>query len=59
MILIDLQPQMTFGVASIDADYSWDDSKFVEAIKAGYEGYAVEDASGGTSLTAHNAACVV
>ncbi|GFO53176.1 hydrolase [Geomonas sp. Red276] len=28
----------------------------LEAIKAGYEVYAVEDASGGTSLTAHNAA---
>ena len=28
----------------------------LEAIKAGYEVYAVEDASGGTSLTAHNGA---
>lgn len=28
----------------------------LEAIKAGYEVYAVEDASGGTTLTAHNAA---
>lgn len=28
----------------------------LEAMKAGYEVYAVEDASGGTSLTAHNAA---
>jgi nicotinamidase-related amidase len=28
----------------------------LEAIKAGFEVYAVEDASGGTSLTAHNAA---
>ncbi|WP_350339174.1 hydrolase [Geomonas sp. Red32] len=28
----------------------------LEAVKAGYEVYAVEDASGGTSLTAHNAA---
>jgi nicotinamidase-related amidase len=28
----------------------------LEAIKAGYEVYAVEDASGGTSVTAHNAA---
>lgn len=28
----------------------------LEAIKAGYEVYAVEDASGGTSATAHNAA---
>ncbi len=28
----------------------------LEAIKAGYEVYAVDDASGGTSLTAHNAA---
>jgi len=28
----------------------------LEALKAGYEVYAVEDASGGTSLTAHNAA---
>jgi nicotinamidase-related amidase len=62
---------------------SWEDSKFVaavkatgkkklvmaalwtevclafpalEAIKAGYDVYAVEDASGGTSVTAHNAA---
>jgi nicotinamidase-related amidase len=62
---------------------SWEDSKFVaavkatgrkklvmaalwtevclafpalEAIKAGYEVYAVEDASGGTTVTAHNAA---
>lgn len=136
VILIDFQPQMTFGVASIDRQTlfnnvillaksakvfnvptilttvetrsfsgyfwpqildifpnhelierssmnSWEDSKFVEAvkatgrkklifaalwtevclafpvleaIKAGYEVYAVEDASGGTSLTAHNAA---
>ena len=28
----------------------------LEAIKAGYEVYTVDDASGGTSLTAHNAA---
>ena len=28
----------------------------LEALKAGYEVYAVEDASGGTSETAHNAA---
>ena len=28
----------------------------LEAIKAGYEVYAVEDASGGTSIVAHNAA---
>jgi hypothetical protein len=28
----------------------------LEAIKAGYDVYAVEDASGGTSVTAHNAA---
>lgn len=28
----------------------------LEALKAGYEIYAVEDASGGTSVTAHNAA---
>jgi nicotinamidase-related amidase len=28
----------------------------LEAIKAGYEVYAVEDASGGTTVTAHNAA---
>ncbi len=28
----------------------------LEALKAGYEVYAVEDASGGTSITAHNAA---
>ena len=28
----------------------------LEAIKTGYEVYAVEDASGGTSVTAHNAA---
>lgn len=28
----------------------------LEAMKAGFEVYAVEDASGGTSLTAHNAA---
>ncbi|MBK5276829.1 MAG: hydrolase [Desulfuromonadales bacterium] len=136
LILIDFQPQMTFGVANIDRQTlfnnvmllaksakifnvptilttvetksfsgnmwpqildifpnqepierssmnSWEDTKFVEAvaatgrkklimaalwtevclafpaleaIKAGYEVYAVEDASGGTSLTAHNAA---
>ncbi len=136
LILIDFQPQMTFGVANIDRQTlfnnvmllakaakifnvptilttvetksfsgnmwpqildifpkqepverssmnSWEDAKFVdavaatgrkklimaalwtevclafpalEAIKAGYEVYAVEDASGGTSLTAHNAA---
>lgn len=136
LILIDFQPQMTFGVANIDRQTlfnnvmllakaakifnvptilttvetksfsgnmwpqildifpnqvpverssmnSWEDAKFVEAvaatgrkklimaalwtevclafpaleaIKAGYEVYAVEDASGGTSVTAHNAA---
>jgi nicotinamidase-related amidase len=136
LILIDFQPQMTFGVANIDRQTlfnnvmllakaakifnvptilttvetksfsgnmwpqildifpnqepierssmnSWEDTKFVEAvaatgrkklimaalwtevclafpaleaIKAGYEVYAVEDASGGTSVTAHNAA---
>jgi nicotinamidase-related amidase len=136
VIFIDFQPQMTFGVASIDRQTlfnnvillakaakifkvptilttvetksfsgnmwpqlldifpsqepierssmnSWEDSKFVaavkaterkklimaalwtevclafpalEAIKAGYEVYAVDDASGGTSVTAHNAA---
>jgi nicotinamidase-related amidase len=136
LILIDFQPQMTFGVASIDRQTlfnnvillakaakifnvptilttvetksfsgnmwpqildifpdqepierssmnSWEDTKFVEAVaatgrkklimaalwtevclafpalealKAGYEVYGVEDASGGTSLTAHNAA---
>lgn len=136
VIFIDFQPQMTFGVASIDRQTlynnvillakaakifrvptilttvetksfsgnmwpqlldlfpnndiiertsmnSWDDLRFVEAVKAsgrkklimaalwtevclafpalealkaGYEVYAVEDASGGTSLTAHNAA---
>jgi len=136
IIFIDFQPQMTFGVASIDRQTlfnnvmllakaanifkvptilttvetksfsgnmwpqlldlfpkqepierssmnSWEDEKFVaavaatgrkklimaalwtevclafptlEAIKAGYEVYAVEDASGGTSLVAHNAA---
>jgi len=136
LILIDFQPQMTFGVANIDRQAlfnnvillakaakifnvptilttvesksfsgnmwpqildifpnqepierssmnSWEDAKFVEAvaatgrkklimaalwtevclafpalgaIKAGYEVYAVEDASGGTSVTAHNAA---
>jgi len=136
LILIDFQPQMTFGVANIDRQAlfnnvillakaakifnvptilttvetksfsgnmwpqildifpnqepverssmnSWEDAKFVEAVvatgrkklimaalwtevclafpalealKAGYEVYAVEDASGGTSVTAHNAA---
>lgn len=136
LILIDFQPQMTFGVANIDRQTlfnnvmllakaakifnvptilttvetksfsgnmwpqildifpnqepierssmnSWEDTKFVEAvaatgrkklimaalwtevclafpaleaIKAGYEVYAVENASGGTSVTAHNAA---
>jgi nicotinamidase-related amidase len=136
LILIDFQPQMTFGVANIDRQTlfnnvmllakaakifnvptvlttvetksfsgnfwpqvldifpdqepverssmnSWEDAKLVEAvvatgrkklimaalwtevcltfpaleaIKAGYEVYAVEDASGGTSLAAHNAA---
>ena len=136
LILIDFQPQMTFGVASIDRQTlfnnvmllakaakifnvptilttvetksfsgnfwpqvldifpdqepverssmnSWDDAKFVEAVaatgrkklimaalwtevcltfpalealQAGYEVYAVEDASGGTSVAAHNAA---
>jgi nicotinamidase-related amidase len=136
LIFIDFQPQMTFGVASIDRQTlfnnvillaraakifnvptilttvetksfsgnmwpqlldvfpgqepierssmnSWEDAKFVEAVaatgrkklvmaalwtevcltfpaldalKAGYEVYAVEDASGGTSVTAHNAA---
>ncbi len=136
LVLIDFQPQMTFGVASIDRQTlfnnvillakaakifqvptilttvetksfsgymwpqlldlfpdqepierssmnSWEDEAFVaavkatgrkkliiaalwtevclafpalEAIKAGYEVYAVEDASGGTSLLAHNAA---
>jgi nicotinamidase-related amidase len=136
VIFIDFQPQMTFGVASIDRQTlfnnvillaraakifnvptilttvetksfsgnmwpqlldvfpgqepverssmnSWEDAKFVEAVaatgrkklvmaalwtevcltfpalealKAGYEVYAVEDASGGTSVTAHNAA---
>jgi nicotinamidase-related amidase len=136
VIFIDFQPQMTFGVASIDRQIlfnnvmvlakaarifhvptilttvetksfsgnmwpqlldifpdndiiernsmdSWDDPKFVEAVqatgrnklimaalwtevclafpaleamKAGFEVYAVEDASGGTSVTAHNAA---
>lgn len=136
LILIDFQPQMTFGVANIDRQTlfnnvillakaakifnvptilttvetksfsgnmwpqildifpdqepverssmnSWEDAKFVEAveatgrkklimaalwtevcltfpaleaIKAGYEVYAVEDASGGTSVAAHNAA---
>jgi nicotinamidase-related amidase len=136
LILIDFQPQMTFGVASIDRQTlfnnvmiiakaakvfkvptilttvesksfsgnlwpqildlfpdqepierssmnSWEDPKFVaavkaagrkklvmaalwtevclafpvlEALKAGYDVYAVEDASGGTSITAHNAA---
>jgi nicotinamidase-related amidase len=136
VIFIDFQPQMTFGVASIDRQTlfnnvlllakaakifkvptvlttvetksfsgnmwpqlldifpsqepierssmnSWEDSKFVaavkatgrkklimaalwtevclafpalEAIKAGYGVFAVEDASGGTSMTAHNAA---
>lgn len=136
VVFIDFQPQMTFGVASIDRQTlfnnvillakaakifkvptiltgvesksfsgniwpelldlfpgqepverssmnSWEDGKFVsavkatgrkklvmaalwtevclafptlDAIKAGYEVYAVEDASGGTSVTAHNAA---
>ncbi len=136
IIFIDHQPQMTFGVASIDRQTlfnnvillakaakifnvptilttvetksfsgnmwpqlldifpgqepierssmnSWEDAKFVEAVaatgrkklvmaalwtevclafpalealKEGYEVYAVEDASGGTSATAHNAA---
>jgi nicotinamidase-related amidase len=136
VIFIDHQPQMTFGVASIDRQTlfnnvillakaakifnvptilttvettsfsgnmwpqlldifpgtepiertsmnSWEDAKFVEAVaatgrkklvmaalwtevclafpalealKAGYEVYGVEDASGGTSVTAHNAA---
>jgi nicotinamidase-related amidase len=136
VIFIDFQPQMTFGVASIDRQMlfnnvillakaakifkvptilttvetksfsgnmwpqlldifpgqepierssmnSWEDEKFVaavkatgrkklimaalwtevclafpalEAMKAGFDVYAVEDASGGTSLTAHNAA---
>jgi nicotinamidase-related amidase len=136
LILIDFQPQMTFGVANIDRQTlfnnvmllakaakifevptilttvetksfsgnmwpqlldifpnqepverssmnSWEDTKFVEAVaatgrkklimaalwtevcltfpalealKAGYEVYAVEDASGGTSVAAHNAA---
>ncbi|QXE92686.1 hydrolase [Geomonas subterranea] len=136
VIFIDFQPQMTFGVSSIDRQTlfnnvillakaarifhvptilttvetksfsgnmwpqlldifpdndiierssmnSWDDPKFVEAVqaagrnklimaalwtevclafpaldamKAGYEVYAVEDASGGTSVAAHNAA---
>jgi nicotinamidase-related amidase len=136
VVFIDFQPQMTFGVASIDRQTllnnvlllakaakifkvpailttvetkgfsgnmwpqlldlfpkqepverssmnSWEDGKFVaavkatrrkklvmaalwtevclafpalEAIRAGYEVYAVEDASGGTSVTAHNAA---
>lgn len=136
VVFIDFQPQMTFGVASIDRQTlfnnvillakaakifktpviltaveskgfsgyiwpqlldlfpgqepverssmnSWEEGKFVAAvkatgrkklvmaalwtevclafpalgaIKAGYEVYAVEDASGGTSLTAHNAA---
>lgn len=136
VIFIDFQPQMTFGVASIDRQAlfnnvlllakaakifnvptilttvetksfsgnmwpqlldifpsqepverssmnSWEDAKFVEAVKvtgrkklimaalwtevclafpaleamkAGYEVYAVEDASGGTSLIAHNSA---
>jgi len=136
LILIDFQPQMTFGVANIDRQTlfnnvmllakaakifnvptilttvetksfsgnfwpqvldifpdqepverssmnSWDEPKLVEAvvatgrkklimaalwteacltfpaleaIKAGYEVYAVEDASGGTSVAAHNAA---
>jgi len=136
VIFIDFQPQMTFGVASIDRHTlfnnvillakaakifraptilttvetksfsgniwpqlldlfpdnpiierssmnSWDDGKFVEAVKAagrnkliiaalwtevclafptldalkaGYEVYAVEDASGGTSAVAHDAA---
>ena len=136
LILIDFQPQMTFGVANIDRQAlfnnvillakaakifnvptilttvetksfsgnmwpqlldifpdqepverssmnSWEDTKFVEAVaatgrkklimaalwtevcltfpalealKAGFEVYAVEDASGGTSVAAHNAA---
>ncbi len=136
VVFIDFQPQMTFGVASIDRQTlfnnvillakaakifkvptilttvetksfsgnmwpqlldlfpgqepverssmnSWDEGKFVaavkatgrkklvmaalwtevclafpalDAIKAGYEVYAVEDASGGTSVTAHDAA---
>ncbi|HEX5773833.1 MAG TPA: isochorismatase family protein, partial [Geomobilimonas sp.] len=136
LILIDFQPQMTFGVANIDRQIlfnnvlllakaakifnvptilttvetkgfsgnmwpqlldifpdqqpverssmnSWEDAKFVaavkatgrkklvmaalwtevcltfpalEAIKAGFDVYAVEDASGGTTVTAHNAA---
>jgi len=136
VILIDFQPQMTFGVANIDRQAlfnnvillakaarifriptilttvetksfsgnmwpqlldifpdqepierssmnSWEDEKFVAAVKAtgrkklimaalwtevclafpaleamaaGFEAYAVEDASGGTSVTAHNAA---
>jgi nicotinamidase-related amidase len=136
LILIDFQPQMTFGVANIDRQTlfnnvillakaakifnvptilttvetkgfsgnmwpqildifpdqepverssmnSWEDARFVEAVvatgrkklvmaalwtevcltfpalealKAGYEVYAVEDASGGTSVAAHNAA---
>jgi len=136
VIFIDFQPQMVFGVASIDRQTlfnnvlllakaakifkvptilttveskgfsgnmwpqpldifpdqqpverssmnSWEDEKFVaavkasgrkklimaalwtevclafpalEALKAGFEVYAVEDASGGTSVTAHNAA---
>ena len=136
LILIDFQPQMTFGVANIDRQTlfnnvmllakaakifnvptvlttvetksfsgnfwpqvldifpgqepverssmnSWEDAKLVEAVvatgrkklimaalwtevcltfpalealQAGYEVYAVEDASGGTSLAAHNAA---
>ena len=136
LILIDFQPQMTFGVANIDRQTlfnnvmllakaakifnvptvlttvetksfsgnfwpqvldifpgqepverssmnSWEDAKLVEAVvatgrkklimaalwtevcltfpalealQAGYEVYAVEDASGGTSVTAHNAA---
>lgn len=136
VVFIDFQPQMTFGVASIDRQTlfnnvillakaarifkvptilttvetksfsgnmwpqlldlfpgqepverssmnSWEDGKFVEAVKAtgrkklvmaalwtevclafpalgaleaGYDVYAVEDASGGTTVTAHNAA---
>jgi nicotinamidase-related amidase len=136
LILIDFQPQMTFGVANIDRQTlfnnvmllaksakifnvptilttvetksfsgnmwpqildvfpdqepverssmnSWEDAKFVEAVvatgrkklimaalwtevcltfpalealRAGYEVYAVEDACGGTSVAAHNAA---
>lgn len=136
LLLIDFQPQMTFGVANIDRQTlfnnvmllakaakifnvptilttvetksfsgnfwpqvldifpgqepverssmnSWEDAKLVEAVaatgrkklimaalwtevcltfpalealKAGYEVYAVEDASGGTSVAAHNAA---